>query len=305
MAITFSNIQFKPAQKIFSKVKRALKSYDFAGVLDEGEFPTYTKEVLDKLGIGVYKEGRAVLQIKDGKACLPPNFKFFSGAFKCEIDEFSWKDKQNTAHLQSSLSFERDVTQEFFLDTKDCAISCSRSGRSVIESVNIKSTLFTKADVTFNRIIPLRLSKFVDRDLLASENVVLHSHQLQYEISLDKNFLFANFKEGVIYLEFYGLPVSDQEEIEIPDIMYVEKAVEWYIIYQILLSGWFNSSIPDIQNKYVKAELEYNNAITEAKYYLKAPSFQSMVNNIRIKRANNQLVFFTSNYLGTNYQRTS
>lgn len=305
MSTSFSNIKFKSSDVIFSKIKRFLKSYDFAGIIDEGEFPTYTKEVLNKLGIGVYREQRAILNIKDGKACLPKNFKFYSNAFKCEVDEYTWRDKQDTAHLQSSMSFERDVTQEFFLDYDNCAISYYANGRSVIESVNIKSTVYTKADATFNRIIPLNLAKHVDKDLLASEDIVINVKSRDYEVSLDGTALYTNFTEGVVYLEYFGFPLDDNGGIEIPEIEHVEKAIEWYIIYQILLSSWFNSTVPDIQNKFIKAEQEYEKSFAEAKYYLKAPSFQTLINAIRTKRSTNSLAFFTSNYLGTNYQRNN
>lgn len=301
MSNSFSNIKFKSADFIYSKVKRFLRSFDFAGIIDEGEFPTYTKEVLNKLGVGVYKEQRAILHIENGKACLPPNFKYIQGAFKCEVDEYTWKDKQDTAHLQSSFSFERDVTQEFFLDTYNSEIACTRSSRSLIESVNIKSTFYTKADATFNRILPIRISKFFDFELLADNNITVGDGSSMYELSIDNNTLYTNFKYGVVYLEYFGLPMSDGE-ILIPEIEHVEKAVEWYIIYQILLSSWFNSSVPDVQNKFMKAEQEYNNAFAEAKYFLKAPSFLTAVGMIRKTRNDSKLNFFTSNYLGTNFQ---
>lgn len=295
-----NNINFKSSEIVFAKVKRFLKSFDFAGLIDEGEFPTYTKEVLNKLGIGVYKEHRAILTVKNGKACLPANFKFFQSGYKCEVDQYAWRDKQDSAHLQSSLSFERDVTQDFFLDYDNCAISCYRNGRSIIESINVKTTTYTKADVTFNRMIPLSVSKHIDRELLASEEVYLKDGGY-YEISFDNNNVYTNFKEGIIYVEYFGLPMTDGD-LEYPDIEWVEKAIEWYIIYQILLSFMFNSSVPDVVNKVAKAEQEYNNAFIEAKYYLKMPSFQTSIGMIRRTRRTNKLNFFTSNYRGTNFQ---
>lgn len=298
-----NNINFKSSEIIYSKVRRFLKSFDFAGLIDEGEFPTYTKEVLNRLGIGVYKEQRAVLTVTNGKACLPSNFKYYQAAFKCEIDEYSWRDKQNTAHLQSSLAFERDVTQDFFLDYDNCAISCYKDGRSIIESINIKTTAYTKADATFNKIIPLNVSKHVDRDLLATEDIHLEGGGY-YDISFDNNNVYTTFKEGVVYIEFFGLPINDGE-LEYPDIQWVEKAIEWYIIYQILLSFMFNSTVPDIMNKVAKAEKEYMDAIIEAKYYLKMPSFQTSINLIRRKRNTNKLNFFTSNYRGSQFQRNN
>jgi hypothetical protein len=67
----------------------------------------------------------------------------------------------------------------------------------------------------------------------------------------------------------------------------------------------FNSTVPDIMNKVAKAEKEYMDAITEAKYYLKMPSFQTSINLIRRKRSTNKLNFFTSNYRGSQFQRNN
>ena len=304
MSISLLNINFKSPQHIYSQAKRILKSYDAAGIIDEGEFPTYVKEVLDSLGIAVYKEQQAILNIRNGKACLPPNFEVIYNAYKCELDMFTVRDKQLTEHVQSnSFSFERDVTQDFLLNTRDCDISCMNSGTEVIESINIKTKVYTGADLTYTRIIPLKPSIHIDRDLLLQSDIYI-PYEDNYSYSIKDNVFYAPFDTGIVYLTYYGLPIDEDGELEIPDIYQVEQAVKWYIIYQFLLSCWFDSSVPDIQNKWQKAEIEYKDAFGAAKNYLKTPGFSTLVNTIRRNRRTNKLAFFSSNYLGTNYQRT-
>lgn len=302
--ITLSDNIFKSSDYLFSKVKRFLKSYDFANIIDEGEFPTYTKEVLKTLGWGILKETQGILKIEDGECILPDNFEYYYSGYKIDNPTYNKTDT-----VQSNFSFVTDVTKDYILESNSCSINACENSKQLVESINIK-TFVRETNESFNcsysATVPLVLSPNVRskaQKKFDDGHIYGENHR---EISIDKQLkrIYTNFDKGTIYMKYYGFPIDEDGNMEIPDIEQVEKAIEWYIIYQILLSQWFNSTVPDIQNKYMKAEQEYKLAYSEAKHYLKLPSFMQMVNTLRNTRSQNKLVFMTEQYNKSGYQRT-
>src|SRR3954468_16670538 len=91
--------EFKSAEFVYSKVRRFLSSYDAANLIDEGEFPTYAKEVIRSIGNGAYIEGQAVLIPNNFQCALPDDFGFFHAVYKCSPISSS---KSTLKHLQES-----------------------------------------------------------------------------------------------------------------------------------------------------------------------------------------------------------
>ena len=293
---------FKSSSYLFSRVKRMLQSYDLANKIDEGEFPQYVKEILKRLGMGVFRETQAIIKVHNYKASLPDDYDQLYSIYRCR-DEHS-KDE---VHDQGGFKFVTDVTRQFILDTGGCEIDVCENNKKLIEEVNIKTYVIEEKSVhnmVFNDVTPLRLSPNVGKQNSES------THQLPRistpkidEVTIDGKHIHVNFEKDFIYMKYYGFPIDEDGQIQIPDIQQVEDTIFWYIIYNLLLSFWFDSSVPDIQNKWQKAEQEYEKAFAEAKYYLKLPSFAQMVDALRKTRSQNKLVYLTSQHTNTNFQR--
>lgn len=289
--ISLSDTSFKPANLIYSRVKRRLKSFDITNSLDEGEFPVYTKDVLRNLGLGVYMELDGVTEVIDGKACLPYNYYSLYAAYKCSPD-FACSGHIRK-HLQgSSFSYNTEITDQILLVNNTCEIDCCSTGTKAMEYVTVNTYVQEEGGFTFNNLRPLNINPNVGNGFMPTSPL---------DIRIQDKILYANFTDDFIYFKYYGFPINEKGELLVPDIQRVEEAIEWYIIYQVLLSCWFDSSVQDIQNKWQVAELKYNEAFASAKNYLKTPSFAQMVNSIRNQR-NNKLVYFTGQYSNTNFQ---
>lgn len=300
---------FKSSKYIFSRVKRLLQSYDLANKIDDGEFPQYVKDILKLLGVGVYRETQAVIKVNDYHAFLPEDYDTFYCAYKCHHEELKGENCNNEIiHSQSGFKFVTDVTKEYILDTGGCEIIPSEDSKKVLEYINIKTYVVEEKDefndpFRFKMLHPLRLSPNVGPKKHTHHHIHNHDSRMD-EITIDEKHIHTNFKEGFVYMKYYGFPIDNDGQIEIPDIQQVENTIYWYIIYNILLSYWFDSSVPDIQNKWQKAEQEYEKAFAEAKYYLKLPSFTQMVNSLRNRDSQNKLRFMTEQFTNTNFQRT-
>lgn len=304
----FNRNLFKSSKHLFSRVKELLESYDLVNKIDDGKFPQYIKDVLtDHLGIGVYRETQAVIAVNDYHAFLPEDYYIFYAAYRCSRHDIKGENCNNEIiHPQSGFKFVTDVTKEYILDTGSCEITASEDAQRVLEYINVKTYVIEEKDnfdCSFKGIGPLKLSPNVGPKN-HHHNSININHSCLDEITIDEKHIHTNFKDDYIYMKYYGFPIDEDGQIEIPDVPHVENAMLWYIVYNTLLGYWYNSSVPDIQNKWQDAEQRFLREIAEAKYYLKLPSFTQMVNSLRNRDSQNKLRFMTGQFTNTNFQRT-
>lgn len=277
---------YKSAKPIFSKIKREFKSFASVNLLNDNDFPDYTAEILKRLGKGIYKESEAIIHIVDGKSILPNDFKLLHAAFKCNPFESS----NNTSHLQNKSVVQTTFTKEILKRDENCEIVID--GEERIERLTVRYYVNDAAEnFIFNRPVLLRLSPNAKQHCV--DNCMnLLSTSLD-EITINNNKIYSNFKHGSIYIQYYSFVLDEDNIPMIPDIIEVEKAVEWYIKWQILLNYWFVDDLSNSQNKWQKAEQMFNDAFAEAKYIIKLPSFSTLVNWGRNMRSINKVSFFS------------
>lgn len=283
-----SQNKFKTAGFIFSKVKRDLKSFGAANLLDEDEFPKYVADVLRELGMSAYKEEDAILTVKRGKALLPKDFMQLHAAYKCCGSNAT----RGGRHFQNKNIFENDITCEVLGRKNNCKIHCECPDK-IIERVTIKQYVNENEcnEQTYNKISLLKLSPNVREK--CSDDCLNHISSSADEISITNGAFLTNFDDGDIYLKYYAFPQDDDGMPMIPDIVFVEKAVENYIKWQILLNFWAVSDVPDMLQKVQYFEAAYNKAIATAHYNNKLPAFSTLVNDIRTRRGINKTAIFS------------
>lgn len=265
--ITGGNItNYKSAEYIFAKIRREFKSFGNVNLLDDADFPLYAAEVLNKLGNSAYKEEDALLTVKNKKAILPKYFKNIHAAYSCK------RDNEGKDILQRSSVFYNTIECEVYDRFNSCELGCSESN-NLVNKVTVKQYL-KEGVITheYKNMALLRLSPNVRGCCSKDSPNLLCSSEL--EITINNDCIFTNFDDRDIYLQYYAFPMDEEGNILIPDIIEIEKAVEWYIKYQLLLNFWLVDDIKDIQTKWGKAELEYEKMMAEARFINKLPGFQ-------------------------------
>jgi len=278
-----NNTIFKDSSIVISNVKRFLKSYDAFDLLNVQEFYRYISDVTAQLGLGVLKEDDALVYIEGSKGLLPENFKSLYSAYKTT----PFFSHEPIDRLQSSsFSMTRDVTHEVIVSANKCEISCCENSSKVVESIIVKNYVTDSGYMHFGTPILLRLSPNVKPVFVEKDSPSLN-HGGKEEITIDDRYMYTNFDHDVVYIKYYGIPMDKITGLPmIPNIKSVEKAIEWYIIYQTLLGLWYNSEVPDIQNKFQQAKQEYEFWFAEALHESKLPTFQALVDKIRLNRGN-------------------
>lgn len=277
-----SNLQFKSTDFLFARVRKRLKSFDNAGLLDEGDWYQYIKDVLNSLGVSTYEEKEAITEVRNFKANLPEDFAYLYAAYKCTPN--IGENSKNTLFPQTGFVFYIEDTYQPFRKCKNCL----SAKVDYADGVKFTTRTFIEGQpivTNFNSPMLLRLSgnakgicKDDCRNLFA---------KCAYEITIDKNFIHTNFKNDAIYMKYYGLSIDPESGLPmIPDNTFVEKAIEDYIVYRVLADFWYNGDVPDMQARYQTSKLEYEDSLKQAMYWAKLPSFQNVINKIRVDRKN-------------------
>ena len=278
--------EFKSAEFIYSKIKREWKSFGIVNLIDDADFPLYTAEVLRELKRAAYKEESAMLMMKDGKCKIPSGFMSLHSAYRCGNSTVS----TCTDQLQRKTVGYIDRTSEFFGKSNKCEAICGEG--QLVEKITTREYIKEGyRDYSYDAPRLLRLSpQFFDYTTEGCPNRNVMSGD---ELSINNGYFFNNFGDGEIYIQYYAFPYDENNLPLIPNSIEIEKAIEWYIKYQLLLTYWLNDELQNALNKWQKAEQEYEKWMAAARHQSKLPSFNTMVNSLRRNRKINKVSFFS------------
>lgn len=279
-------LSFKDSSLLFSRIKRRLKSFGILGLLDDNNFPEYVSNILEMLGISVYKEEDAIIKIENRSACLPKDFKQLYAAYKCNtVPDLSQR------HLQNVSVFEYDITTQIYGKSNGCEIECDCDDK-ILEKVVLKQFVNDRYITNeYTRPTLLRLSPNV-KGKYSDDCLNIYSSS-DDEIGIKDGTIYTNFDTGVILLRYYAFPIDENGLPMIPDIYEVEQLIEAYILWQIFLDFWLVDDVPNALQKMQYLEQQYNIKLGEAKYILKLPKFSKLYNYIKNKKAINLLNYFS------------
>lgn len=286
-----NNLQFKNNDALFARIRRRLRSFNNAGLLDEGDWYWYIKELLDKLGVSVYEEKEAFVMVKNYKGPLPDDFSYLYAAYKCTPKANSLTDTKNDLWPQTGFVLYIDETHEPYRQCKNCY----SAKRDFIEGEKYTVRTYIQGEPMIMNFTQPQLLKvganahsFCTKDC-KSKNIFGTN---MAEITLDKTNLYANFESDGVLIKYYAFPLDPATGLPlIPDNSIFEKAIEDYIVYRTLTDMYLNSEIPDFERKLQLVMAEYEKSFGQAEFLAKLPSFQTTINKIRVDRKNLRVYF--------------
>lgn len=213
-------------QSLIEEVKSDLSKYADAHLLDEDSMYRDIVLGLKRFGNDLLEIHEIVVEVDDGEAQLPENFKVMYFAYLCEPLGVKKIDTE-VHHLQDSIYYtEKTLRTRDWSECDDC---------STVSDTVIKENLYFRekkaAEFYYHRPQLLSLGKTFHKSACHKfcRNKMIKDNP--NEIVIIKTTLQANFKEGHIYMQYYGLPMDENGMIEIPDTF--NGHLEEYLEYRV------------------------------------------------------------------------
>lgn len=278
-------IQFKSTQALFDRISKRLASFDAMSLIDTGDFHKHVAYVMEQLGQGVFQECEAMIPIKDRKGKLPENLKRLHAMYKCTP----------TFRPTQSINEQKPWVYMYQTEiTKECKNKCKFEHKHEGDTKVVIRTFVNGDEVSvgYGNPVLLRLSPNVRNSDLCTKDCPSLFKGCPDEVTIDDNrTIHTVFDNDSIFMQYYGLPMDENDLPMIPVQEDVERAVEYYIYSQLFEEFYWNSTVPGIGQMLQDARQQYNFYIAQARYWAKLPSFEKMVNSIRKMRSRNKFYY--------------
>jgi len=117
-------------------------------------------------------------------------------------------------------------------------------------------------------------------DIRSSRNKIVTAGKFAVDFTpkykLNSDYIFTNFKDGFVEMEYKAYPIDDMGLPMIPDNIRFIKAVEWYLISRIDLKRWRTSRNASDQKVWEMSDREASWYIASARSAARTPSLDMM-----------------------------
>lgn len=113
--------------------------------------------------------------------------------------------------------------------------------------------------------------------LLCDEDSPNFNSKSDKEFRIDDRYLYFNFKEGKVVLEYFAFPYDEDGLPLIPDVAKIEDSIEAFIMFKVMEYFYINDITNNALQKMQYLEQKYNIAHKEALHYIKLPEYQSEI----------------------------
>lgn len=274
---------FKTTDTLFSRISEDFASFTQAQLIDEGTFYKDVKYILALLGIAWYRDSETVLEIKNYRAKLPDDFSLLDAAYSCEgriIDT-----PQPDGLVFEQLTFDHFPESQPDYHNTSC-VGCGGCAVPDPAIFNRHVLTYVKRDNCMWHYHTPKLLKIgnVNTKRHCTKNCANVYSEEANTITIQGGHMYTNFRDGHVFIRYHGFPIDEDTGLPmIPDDPIIEKCLEMYIKANIIRNLWVNADV-DVQQQVRYFDELYKEALGDAMYQTKLPSFQTMVNAIRLKR---------------------
>lgn len=272
---------------LIAEVKSDLSKYADANLLDEDSMYRDIVLGMKRFGNDIMELHETMVEVKDGYAELPDNFYNLYLAALCSPRGFAKNcDTEVELHdLQSSHFYiERTKYNNKWSECESC--QCEDLSENVIRE-NLYFKKKKVAEFYYDQPQLLSLGKTFNKNNCHSScrNKLIKDNPNQ--IVIVKFRLQANFNEGDIYMQYYGLPLDQNGNIDIPESKngHIEEYLEYRLKRKIAERLIANNDAVGLQSMYSVYKQEETISLKNASNELKMRSItpESMK---RLKRLN-------------------
>lgn len=277
--------------EFMAEIISSLKQYDKAGILDRVSLYTSLYTGLKQFGQAACVKQDAVISIKNGKGELPGGFHSLLAAYRVSPASYYFKESARPSIINSLFYTERVVKSKEWDSCNEC---CVTEGENIVsEKVYVNDEeLF----LYYSNPVRLSLSKGFKKDYLASEYRKSVTPECEDEINIRNKTIDTNFKEGTIYIQFYGIEVDEDGLPVIPDTskgflsQYLESFIKARFFEQLITRGDDLNAISMLQYFSQKEQMLYPSAKSDLKFNSLTPDSYSKLKRLNSITARNYSV---------------
>lgn len=225
-------------EQFASEIKSELSKYDNVGLIDDTLIMKQVYRGMNKFGVFPMEIYEDTLEVKNNKVKLPENFKALDLAIKCEPYKVATEDR--TVLLEDRMWSVLDRSSASWDECSPCDITYTKD--CIVEKVYLK-TKTPAATFYYNKPMLLKLTEgtSVGECTDTCKNKFVTSSP--FEINIRNKTIYTNFKDGTIFVRYYGYHVDEEGMPYIPTSElgsmeeYLENKVKLAILEQILENG--------------------------------------------------------------------
>lgn len=254
-------------EEFLAEFKSEKESYLAAGLIDDLSVYKWVTQALKPLGNNIMVLQDAVLDVKGYEARVPDNFFSLYAAYQCEPKSYYYKEEDKPI-LQNAIQWVEKVEQS--VKWNSCELCCEEEEEKLIT----EKVWMNDREVKFYYQRPklLKLGRGFKRSACTEHcrNLVVRDNP--NEIVINGNVVYTNFKEGTIYLQYYGMELDEKGYVIIPELglgeieQYVTTYVNWKF-YEKLLTNQDEPNVVTLFQYYAQmVERHKILAISESKF---------------------------------------
>lgn len=255
-----AQLNYITLSQLMASVESDLKSFADNGMIDRGDVVKVVRKVNADLGLKIYKENQALIDIDNYKGDLPADFMSLQLAVACNIEHaFVGPGIHGTHTVETNVPV-----------VPNQAACMNENGGCYWVTQKYKDTV-----VSYNRFTQLKLAPGAKR--FASENCInFNWDKSGYDIDIVNGQIFTGFREGKIYINYLADMIDENGELTLLDHPLVQEYYEYSVKKQLLENYMLNNDA-DVSNKlgYIKNELR--DAKIRALNFITTPEYSEIV----------------------------
>lgn len=240
-----------PLEQFIADITASNYFKDNPQVVDDASIARWVYLKLKNLGRNVMDKYEKIIHVHNYRAEVPENFSSLVLAVFCEPHLVSVPKEADPIRVQSRLLAEKITCPEDSICT-DCLPSCKEGScvDRVVENLYLNPT--TNISVLYRNPMYVKIGKDLIRSQCETNCINRHIKDSPYSMNIKGNTVYANFKEGAIYLQYYGLPMDENclPLIPVTPNGYLEEYLEYNVKRKILEDAIMSDDAPNKANLY-------------------------------------------------------
>lgn len=268
-------MNFKSADQLIARVSKTLNSYQASGLLDEGDFYRWIKEILAQLNIPAYSVVHRIISVEDYKYQIPEDVYKIWALYRYNVKSEYKQEK----HLQNTITTR--ISEYSCIDECGdvCDLECHPAQKYLVTK-NYATPIPYVKEYENGALLKLKNYKL---EMCDKESPSIYNNSL-LEVSMDSNHFYFNFEKGSVYIQYFRMLLDENGIPMIPDVVQIEKAIETYIIFRFFQELYYNTTA-DVLQRMQYSELQYTQAYSIARSWVKLPSAKSLIEYGKLLRS--------------------